>query len=271
MFNKNVPDAEQVHTKKTPLDKPKPAPKKDKVKILKRSEPLPAPKEEDLAARDKGPIKLEVKILSCQTPSLVYVALIDQQKVFKDLYDHIQDYYTKKTVPGRDKWNVGDRCCTVCEKTKTWRRAVISELNDDRATVFYTDFACAETVPAASLKELATEFSKIGDAAIKCHLSGVMPAVGDIWPSLTNEYLSDLIDAYKRIFITKNGAIRDRSLPVELWVYHVIQGDALEPNKAEWRCLNENIVEQGLGIPDKKQQVSNWGQKTSGASQELQL
>lgn len=255
MFNKNIPAEEHVHTQKTPLDKPKPVPKKEKLKILKRDDALPKTKvkDEDLQVKDKGPIKLEVKVLSCQSPSLVYVALIDQQKVFKDLYDRIQEYYTKKTVPGKEKWKVGDRCCAVYEKTKTWRRAIVTELKDDRATVFFTDFACTETMPVANLKELVPEFTKIGDAAIKCHLSGIMPAVGDKWPSLTNEHLAELVEAYQRIFITKNGAIKDRSLPVELWVYHVIQGDALEPNKAEWRCLNKNIIDQGLGVPNKSQ------------------
>ncbi|XP_048477587.1 RING finger protein 17 isoform X5 [Plutella xylostella] len=259
MFNKNLSPESQSFTK-TPLDKvdnPRPK-KKPEKEILKRGEPTVSPtkkiKDNDLHAKDKGPIKLEVKILSCHSPSLVYVSLIDQQKTLKELFDTIQDYYSKNKLPSKDEWQVGDRCCTVCLESKTWRRAVIIELQGTSAKVFYSDFACVETVPISQLRELVPEFQGIGDAAIKCHLSGVIPAVGEEWPTLTKEYLNELVEAYQRIFITKNGSIKNKSLPVELWVYHVIQGGALEPNKAEWRCLNRNIIEQGLGVPDKTQQ-----------------
>lgn len=245
-----------MHTNKHPLNKKKPAnkPKEPTVKILQKTEKV-SPKKKveanELQAKDKGPIKLEVKVLTCQSPSLLYVTLIDHEKTFKELFENIQEYYNKKKTEGKSDWIVGDKCCTVSKESKTWRRAVIMEINGDQAKVFFSDFACVETLPVAALRDLVPDFAAIGDAAIKCHLSGVMPAGGDEWPSLTKEFLKELIEAYQRIFITKNGAIKNKSLPVELWVYHIIQGEALEPNKAEWRCLNTKIIEQGLGVPDK--------------------
>lgn len=156
---------------------------------------------------------------------------------------------------GKSDWAVGERCCTICAQSQTWRRAVIVELEKDNAKIFYSDFAFVETVPVASLRELPNEFAVVGDAAIKCHLCGVIPAVGEEWPSLTKEYLKELLDAYKRVFITKLGTFKNKSMPIEIWVYHTVQGGALEPNKSEWRCLNMKIIEQGLGIPDKSQEV----------------
>lgn len=262
MFNRDISD-DQAYTNKTPLDKPQTPkdqkPKKDTIKILKRGDtnsPKKEINEEDLEAKDKGPIKLEVKVLSCPSPSLVYVALVDQQKTFKELYEKIQEHYTKQKVPGKKEWQVGDKCCSLCQESKTWRRATIVEIDGETAKIFYTDFACVEKAPLANIKELAPEFAAVGGAAIKCHLSGIMPAVGEEWPSLTKEHLNELIEAYQRIFITKNGDIKNKSWPVELWAYHVIRGGALEPDKGEWRCLNKNIVDQGLGVPDKSQQVT---------------
>lgn len=213
--------------------------------------------EERLEAKDKGPLRLEAKVLYYQSPSLIYVSLVHQQKTFNVLYENIQKHYSKKKTQVKDNWEIGDKCCTLCQQSQTWRRAVIVELERQNAKVFYSDFACVETVPVSSLRELTEDFASIGYAAIKCHLCGVVPADGEEWPSLTKEYLKEMLDVYKRVFITKHGDFKDKSMPVEMWVYHTTQGDALEANTSEWRCLNKKIIEQGLGIPDKTQEVSN--------------
>lgn len=272
MFNKNSVE-EQVITNKSPLqaktkaptssnskaptqsNSKAPTPAKSKIKIL-RKETNEKIKEDDLKARDKGPLKLEVKILNYQSPSLIYVSLVHQQKSFSEFFDKMQKYYQKNNKnKTKEDWKVGDRCSTLCIQSQTWRRAVIMELENDNAKVFYSDFACIETVPKSNLKELPSQFDKFGNAAIKCHLCGIMPAVGDEWPSITKEYLKEMIDSYRRFFITKLGAFKDNSMPIQLWVYHTIQGGALEPNKSTWRCLNDKILEQGLCVPDQTTQL----------------
>lgn len=256
MFNKNADIEDQVVTNKSPLDRPQQQPKKENQTLQKKTKSSIKINEKELEAKDKGPIKLEAKVLHYQSPSLLYVSLVHQQKTFNDLYEQIQSYYSAKKSQGKTNWAVGDRCCTVCNQSQTWRRAVIIEMQDDNVKVFYSDFACIETVPVASLVDLAPEFSSIGDAAIKCHLCGIMPADGgEEWPTITKEYLKELLDVYQRIFITKLGDFKNKSMPIEVWVYHTIQGGALEPNKSEWRCLNRKIIEQGLGVPDKSQLV----------------
>nr|XP_021195097.2 RING finger protein 17 [Helicoverpa armigera] len=253
-FNQN-PVEEQVRTNKSPLAQPKPpVPKTSQVRILNKQTPKKV-NEDDLQAKDKGPLRLEVKILNYQSPSLIYVSLVHQQKTFNELFEKMQKYYSKN-IKGKENWKVGDKCGAFCLQSQTWRRAYIMELENDTAKVFYSDFAFTETIPKTSLKELTSEFSSFGDAAIKCHLCGIMPAVGDEWPLITKEYLKELIDAYKRIFITKLGNFKDNSMPIQLWVYHTVHGGALEPNKSTWRCLNNKILEQGLCVPDHSQVVA---------------
>lgn len=248
-----------VYSNAAPPNGPKPKPKPEetpKITILKK-QPSKAQKQidEDLEAKDKGPLRLEAKVLNYQSPSLLYVSIVHQQKIFAELFENIQMYYSKKKTQGRTNWKVGDRCCTICNQSQTWRRAAILEIENENAKVFYSDFACIETVPISSLRDIPPELASLGDAAIMCHLFGVIPAIGEEWPSLTKEYLKELLDAYKRVFITKLGKFKGKSMPIELWVYHTIQGGALEPNKSEWRCLNKKIIEQGLGIPDKSELV----------------
>lgn len=256
MFNKNAEIEDQVVTNKSPLDRPQQRPKKENH--TQQKNPISSKKisEKELEAKDKGPIKLEAKVLHYQSPSLIYVSLVHQQKTFSELYEQIQRYYSTKKTQRKTNWSLGDRCCTLCNQSQTWRRAAIIEMQGDNAKVFYSDFACIETVPVANLVDLAPEFASIGDAAIKCHLCGIMPADGgEEWPTITKEYLKELLDVYQRIFITKLGDFKNKSMPIQVWVYHTIQGGALEPNKSEWRCLNRKIIEQGLGVPDKCQSV----------------
>lgn len=262
MFNKENVLKDCVITNKLPVDQEKssdtPKKKTNKIRVLKKSEELPkcTVKKEQLEAKDKGPLRLEAKVLYYQSPSLIYLSLVHQQQTFNTLFENIQKYYSKKKSQSKNNWKVGDKCCTMCRQSQTWRRATVLDVQGDDAKVFYSDFACVETVPINTLRELTQEFSAIGYAAMKCHLSGVVSADGEDWPSLTKEYLKELLDAYKRVFITKMGNFKDMSMPIEMWVYHTIQGSALEPNTSEWRCLNKKIVEQGLAIPDKSQQVS---------------
>ncbi|CAH2085525.1 unnamed protein product [Euphydryas editha] len=284
MFNKNTETDELVFTNKCPLYETKPKEniandKKDTVTIIKREDTKNTKlsddkkhtvtmikraatkknklSDEDLEAKDKGPLRLEVKILNYQSPSLIYVSLVHQQKIFTDLFENIQKYYSKNKTQGKKDWKIEDRCCTICNQSQTWRRAAILEINGENAKVFYSDFACVETVPISNLREMPQEFASIGDAAVMCHLSGVIPAVGEEWPSLTKEYLKELLDAYKRVFMTKIGTFKGKSMPVELWVYHTVQGGALDANTSEWRCLNKKIIDQGLGVPDKSQELSD--------------
>ncbi|XP_022825812.1 RING finger protein 17 [Spodoptera litura] len=262
IYKFNTSPEEQVVTNKSPLIEPKPSkPQKNKITILKKEMPekVKSPESMDdinLQAKDKGPLRLEAKVLNYQSPSHIYISLVHQQKTFNELFEKMQKYYSKSNKNKlKEDWKIGDRCSTLCQQSQTWRRTIIMELKDGNAKLFYSDFACVETVPISSLKELPPEFSKIGDAAIKCHLSGIMPAVGDEWPLITKEYLKELLDAYKRIFVTKMGTFKDKSMPIQLWVYHTVQGGALEPNKSTWRCLNEKILEQGLCVPDQSQAV----------------
>ncbi|XP_075975850.1 tudor domain-containing protein qin isoform X2 [Anticarsia gemmatalis] len=268
MFNR-TPVEEQVITNKSPLAEATPSTTNNKKITILQKRNEKSIDESELEAKDKGPLRLEAKILHYQSPSLIYISLVYQQKAFNELFDKIQKHYSKKNVPSKTNWEVGNRCCTICNQSQTWRRAVITEIDEkkENAKVFYTDFACIETVPVSSLRELIKDFSapSFGDAAIMCHLCGIAPAVGEEWPSITKEFLKELLDAYKRVFITKLGNFKGKSMPIEIWVYHTIQGDALEPNKSEWRCLNNKITEQGLAIPDKSQIVAS-SEDTEGES-----
>ncbi|CAK1544012.1 unnamed protein product [Leptosia nina] len=260
-FNKNFGTDKLAGFNKQP-EKSNSKQNKEKIEIQTRPKQIASnseslkTKNENLGAIDKGPLRLEVTVLSYNSPSLFYVSLVQQKQAYQEFYEKIQKYYAEnENSEPRENWEVGDRCCTLCTQSKTWRRATILELSNNEAMLFYSDFAFVETVPRNSLKELPQEFVTFGDGAIMCHLFGVVPAVGDQWPTLTKEYLEVSLEKYQRIYITKTGQFKGKSMPVELWVYHTTPGSALEPNISEWRCLNHKIIEKGLAIPDKSEKV----------------
>ncbi|XP_063368048.1 uncharacterized protein LOC134656443 [Cydia amplana] len=207
--------------------------------------------QDEFQPRSNETLRLEAKILLCESPSLIYISLVHQQKTFHELFEDIQKFYSKRKTPRRERWKENDRCCAFCMQSQTWRRATILKTKKDQVTVFFTDFAQTETVSISNLKKLHTDFEVIGDAAIKCHLAGLLPADGE-WPSLTKEFLKDKLEEYKRVFVTKVGEFEDKSMPIQLWVYHTELGSALEPNESEWRCLNAELASRGLAIDTRQ-------------------
>ncbi|KAJ9579969.1 hypothetical protein L9F63_004352, partial [Diploptera punctata] len=210
--------------------------------------------EETTEVTPEDPFRLEVKVLSCPSPSCIYVMLINFSEQIKKfcLMCELQEFYSSSRSHV-DKWEVNNKCSAFSVKRKMWYRAIVIELlPDDQAKVFMKDFAEVETVPILNLQLLDPKFLQIRDGAIKCHLAGIK-AAGDKneWPTLACEYLNELIDKYSDTCIAKKGEIEDNSLPVELWVKRIICGGPLEPTREEWFTLNRQLIDQGLAIPVK--------------------
>ncbi|XP_021928807.1 RING finger protein 17 isoform X3 [Zootermopsis nevadensis] len=202
----------------------------------------------------EDPFRLEVKVLSCLSPSCIYVTLASQEEQIKNLMCELQEYY--ETCRSHvDKWEVNNKCSAFSARYKQWYRAIIVELlPNEQAKVFLKDFAEVEVVPLVNLQLLEPQFLGIRDGAIKCHLAGIY-AAGDKreWPCLACEFLAEQIAKYSNIYITKKGDIENFSLPVDLWVKWVKQGGPLEPTQEEWLTLNKKLAEQGLAIPIRRE------------------
>lgn len=214
--------------------------------------------EVDTCESVQDPFRLQVKILSCPSPSCIYVALLLQEEQINNLMSELQEYYATSSSY-TDNWEVNNKCCAFSVQYKQWYRAIIVELlPDNHAKVFLKDIAEVEVVPLINLQLLDPRFLAIRDGAVKCHLAGVR-AAGDKpeWPSLACEYLSEQTAKYLHFYITKKGNVANSSLPVELWVKQVKQAGPLEPTQEEWLTLNMKLVEQGLAIPVRDSEVQS--------------
>nr|CAD7403847.1 unnamed protein product [Timema cristinae] len=254
-FHKGTVDYKLEKPLAVPRVQPRSSVKKSKVKPRSVAKPAPSTEETETETenegKSKGPLRLEVKILSCTSPSQLYVSLDCQEELISSMMQELQEFYCRSSPPEGKVWEVGNSCVAYVPKNKMWYRAIVQEvLPDDRAKVFLKDIAVVEVVDVPYLRELEDNFRQVRDGAVKCHLAGIK-AAGDKakWPGLANEFLTEMIGKYDSFSIAKSGEIEDSSLPVELWVKEVIPGGPLNPTVELDITLNNRLVEQGLAIP----------------------
>uniref|UniRef100_A0AAU7J8D4 Tudor domain-containing protein Tdr4 n=1 Tax=Locusta migratoria TaxID=7004 RepID=A0AAU7J8D4_LOCMI len=200
---------------------------------------------------NSDPFRLRVTVLALESPSCFYVKLKAVESVLSDLMKELQEYYNT-SIGIETAWEEGEKCVVFNAADKLWCRGIITDITDDEASVFLTDFATYLKVPTNCIQTLDPRFSEVHSGAIACHLVGVK-AAGDRsqWPSLACEHLAELIHNYTELYITKRGEIENNSLPVELWVKDVFEGGPLDPTTEVWNTLNQKLIDQGLAIPVK--------------------
>nr|WIM01483.1 RING finger 17-like protein [Limnephilus lunatus] len=208
--------------------------------------------DKDTEVTANGPLKLEVQILSALTPSDVYISINSEEVGLRNLYKEMQIFYADSQPDDSIVWKQGDKCA-VLPINEMWSRAIVESVdeNSKMVKVFLKDHARLTETTQDNLRLLGQNFMKVRDGALKCHLSGIIPASGDKWPMLTCETLQDICKQYHKFYITKDGEISNKSLPIELWVYHTTPGGALTPTIKEWRKVNTRILEEGLAVPDR--------------------
>ncbi|XP_063243683.1 RING finger protein 17 isoform X2 [Bacillus rossius redtenbacheri] len=217
--------------------------------------------DEGTEEEDRGPLKVEVKVLSVVNPSQLYVSIVSQQKAINSMMEEMQEFYQQ--CPKSDKvWAVGDHCAAYVTDKKLWFRAVILELlGGDNAKVFLKDTADCVLVEVSYLRELSNLFAQLHDGAVRCHLAGIKPAgSSSTWSILATEFLTTLVSHDNPFSITKKGEMENDSLPVELLIKEVVEEGPLSPTVEEWRAINNKLVEQGLAFTIRNSASLSGGQ-----------
>lgn len=193
--------------------------------------------------------KIPVKILSVVNPSLIYVSLDSEAKKMAMLSGKMQEFYRNNPVSKSD-WKNGDGCAALCPITKEWCRGVIEDVKGETCRVYFRDTSHVEDVQMDNIREIQENFSCLEDGAVKCSLSGILPASGNKWPNLSCEYLHEIVSTAEKFLIEKIGKIENEYSSVQLWGYCITPGTALDPQTEEWKRINELIIERGLAIRD---------------------
>ncbi|XP_048841492.1 tudor domain-containing protein 15 [Brienomyrus brachyistius] len=86
----------------------------------------------------------------------------------------------------------GTLCCAMYEKDMQYYRAVVREIIENGAEVFFIDFGNTERVPYMFIKKLPPEFAGEPKFAINCSLAHVV-SVEDVWTTQATNYFKQAV------------------------------------------------------------------------------
>uniref|UniRef100_A0A3B3SYH5 Tudor domain containing 15 n=1 Tax=Paramormyrops kingsleyae TaxID=1676925 RepID=A0A3B3SYH5_9TELE len=113
--------------------------------------------------------------------------LQNMAKYFSDLKLH--EGILENPVPGT-------LCCAMYEKDMQYYRAVVREIIENGAEVFFIDFGNTERVPYMFIKKLPPEFAGEPKFAINCSLAYVV-SVEDVWTTQAASYFRQAVLFWK--------------------------------------------------------------------------
>ncbi|XP_048208188.1 tudor domain-containing protein 15 [Perognathus longimembris pacificus] len=130
-------------------------------------------------------------------PSNFWVRLNDHQNDFQAIMKNINKHYDlcendelilRNPEPGLF-------CCARYSKDRCFYRAVITEVNGLKITVYFLDYGNTDSIPFFDVKILLPEFCKLPALAVCCSHAHLFP-VEDLW-------VKAAIDYFKRIVLNK--------------------------------------------------------------------
>lgn len=81
----------------------------------------------------------------------------------------------------------GQLCCAMYEKDMHYYRALVVDILDHGAEVFFIDFGNTEKVPSMLIKKIPTEFTVEPAFAFNCSLAHLVP-LKDVWTASTTDF-----------------------------------------------------------------------------------
>uniref|UniRef100_A0A1B6D668 RING finger protein 17 n=1 Tax=Clastoptera arizonana TaxID=38151 RepID=A0A1B6D668_9HEMI len=228
----------------------------ERTRIPKRNREPQSTKISESAVSSEEEGSIQVDVLNIVSPSLLYVSNLSREKEREKLSEEMVNFYSR-VVSYEVVWKVNDDCAVFGSNDLKWYRGIIIEItSENKAKIFLRDIGSFDVYELSSLLPLDQQFLSLEDAAIKCHLIGVMaPGGKNEWPMYTIEKLEELLREYDEKFIKIKGDIVNESLPIELFVKSITVA-ALEPMKVEWKCINQMLVDQGCALPVRNKEDS---------------
>ncbi|XP_015212344.2 tudor domain-containing protein 15 isoform X2 [Lepisosteus oculatus] len=127
-------------------------------------------------------------------PSNFWMRTEVRNGVFEDMMDKLTEYVNNLELHEGIMIDPepGFLCCAMYEKDMHYYRAVITDVFDSGAEVFFIDFGNTEKVPGMCIKTLPSTFAAEPAFAIHCSLAHVVP-VEDVWTSTATDYFRKVV------------------------------------------------------------------------------
>lgn len=212
---------------------------------------------------------VEVTMSTFHNPGNFYLHVVVDQDKLNELMTGLQSAFYESEPEPCLTLNAGTDCVVyydadddysniekynskVNEDFNWFRARVLDVLHNSLLKVFFIDYGYERIVPVSNVRTLKVCFVSDASFALKCHLSGCIPAGGKTeWTQTACEYTLEELKG-KRYFIVKQGDVKSSSMPVDLLIERIIPETALEPTCKEYFSLGKKLKENGLALPDRR-------------------
>ncbi|XP_021370867.1 RING finger protein 17-like isoform X2 [Mizuhopecten yessoensis] len=256
----------------TSPEKPVTVPMITKVKpsdIKVAEEKSKAKQQENKSSEPDSPGDVQVIISHFHSPSDFHVQLASSaaeelEKMMQGLQEEYKDSETQWM-----SWKVMEFCVAKYSQDGRWYRGKIQKILHKNvmevsvvfAEVKLVDYGYTCTVSQNQLRPLARFFLKDMCFAFHCHMANLVPAGdGHKWSRTACEFMEETTQGVK-LYLQKKGDMENASLAIDLLMEEHIAESALEPSTHRFVSLGKKIVEQGLGIPTKRNEEKAIPQK----------
>nr|XP_013011173.1 tudor domain-containing protein 15 [Cavia porcellus] len=127
-------------------------------------------------------------------PSNFWVRTNNHQNEFQDIMKNINKCYDScendELILRNPK--PGMFCCARYSKDRCFYRALITEINDCKANVYFLDYGNTDSIPFFDVKILLPEFCELPALAMCCSLAHTIP-VEDLWVKAAVDYFKKIV------------------------------------------------------------------------------
>ena len=119
----------------------------------------------------------DITVSTIYSPFCFYAQINDYLNEFFHFESQLQTFYQNVNTECRLLANgqIGENCVAKFSEDQQWYRAVVKEVNEKFAKVFFVDYGNEDTVPLGQILKLDERFTQQPLMAIKCCLDGVKP------------------------------------------------------------------------------------------------
>ena len=179
----------------------------------------------------------DAMLTAVSSPSSFFIQVLrrDQVEILQQLSADLNHYYSTVNYPSFQA-QTNQMCAGLFSGSGDWCRSFIDRVNPDGSVhVHYVDYGNSEVLPTSKVRPLDERFQHLAPMALKCSLSGVLPAHSNGWSDNAKEAMLSQAPLESRLHVSVTR--RESSL---LFI------DAVSPGSPSQESLNQFLIKQGL-------------------------
>lgn len=131
----------------------------------------------------------EAYVEHVQSPHDFWMRLAKSNNRFEAMMNKLTDQFSRLKLNEEILQDPvpGQLCCAMYEKDMHYYRALVVDILEYGAEVFFIDFGNTEKVPSMLIKKIPTEFTVEPEFALNCSLAHVVP-LEDVWTAAATDF-----------------------------------------------------------------------------------